>query len=90
MDEMKDVNPFSLALSRVTLRGIGLTKEFKFVCPHCDQHLQVAEEFAGRQLQCPNCNLLMRVPPPPDRPAAGGTVERGRTCETFIPPAKPK
>jgi len=61
--------------------------EFKFSCPHCDQHLQVAEELGGRQFQCPGCNHLIRVPRPPRRGDSwSGTVETGRTWDTFLPP----
>ena len=58
--------------------------QYKFACPHCHQHLQCEEEFAGREIQCPACNLLMHIPPVP-----GKTVqfkpEAGKTWATFVP-----
>jgi hypothetical protein len=45
----------------------------------------------GRQFQCPSCNHLVRVPHPPGREETkSGTVESGKTWDTFIPPAKKK
>jgi hypothetical protein len=50
--------------------------EFKFSCPHCDQHILVGEEYAGVQINCPACQKLIVVPEapgvvrPPARPAA--------------------
>jgi hypothetical protein len=64
-------------------------KEFKFSCPHCQQHLQCDEELSGKQIQCPTCSVMIRVPVSPDKQAAGhGTVESGRTWDTFLPPKK--
>lgn len=58
--------------------------EHKFSCPHCEQHLQCDEQFAGREIQCPNCHHLIRIPPVP-----GKTVqyqpESGKTWATFVP-----
>jgi len=36
--------------------------EFKFNCSHCDQHLQCDSQFSGREIQCPSCNHLIRIP----------------------------
>jgi DNA-directed RNA polymerase subunit RPC12/RpoP len=47
--------------------------EFKFNCPRCQQHLQCEEAFSGRQIQCPACKFLIRIPPVP-----------GKTCQ-FTP-----
>lgn len=61
--------------------------EFKFPCPHCQRKLQIDEQFSGRELQCPNCHVMIRVPPVP-----GKTVdykpESGKTWDTFLPPVK--
>jgi hypothetical protein len=58
--------------------------EFKFSCPHCEQHLQCEEQLSGRQIQCPNCHVLIRIPAVP-----GKTVEynpeSGKTWATFVP-----
>jgi hypothetical protein len=57
---------------------------FKFSCPHCDQHLQCDEQFSGREIQCPNCNHLIRIPPVPGH-AAQYDPESGKTWNTFMP-----
>jgi len=62
------------------------TPEFKFYCPHCDQPLKCDPCHAGRQIQCPNCNYLIRIPNPP--PGTGFTQvepQSGRTWDTFVP-----
>src|SRR6516164_7417152 len=65
----------------MTLRGS--MPDFKFACPHCDQHLQCDQRMSGRQIQCPHCNTLIRIPPVP-----GKTVqyapESGKTWDTFV------
>ncbi len=57
--------------------------EFKFNCPHCQQHLKCDESASGRQIQCPKCNHLIRIPAVP-----GKTVEyrpeTGMTWATHI------
>jgi hypothetical protein len=58
--------------------------EFKFSCPHCQQHLQCKEEFAGRELQCPACHHLFRIPPVPGQ-TAQFNPESGKTWATFVP-----
>lgn len=60
--------------------------DFKFSCPHCKQHLQVNEQFSGRQIQCPNCHHLIRIPPAPGK-TAEYKPESGMTWATFVPPA---
>ncbi len=58
--------------------------EFKFECSHCKQHLACDEQFSGRQIQCPGCNTLIRIPSVP-----GKTVhyqpESGMTWATHVP-----
>ena len=62
------------------------TPEFKFYCSHCDQPLQCEARYAGRQIQCPACNHLIRIPNPP---AGMGFThvdpESGRTWDTHLP-----
>ena len=58
--------------------------EFKFACPHCQQHLQCREEFSGRQIQCPSCKVLIRIPAVPGQ-TAQFKPESGMTWNTFIP-----
>jgi hypothetical protein len=61
--------------------------EFKFSCPHCQQHLQCDAQFSGREIQCPGCHHLIRIPPVP-----GKTVdykpESGKTWATYVAPPK--
>jgi len=59
-------------------------KEFKFACPQCGQHLKCDEEFSGREIECPACHVLMRIPPVPGRTAAY-KPESGKTWATFAP-----
>jgi DNA-directed RNA polymerase subunit RPC12/RpoP len=60
-------------------------KELKFECSHCKQHLACDEQHSGRQIQCPGCNHLIRIPSVP-----GKTVEykpeSGKTWATYIAP----
>jgi len=56
--------------------------EFKFSCPHCNQHIQCDESYGGAPLQCPSCHTEIRIPkvgnepegpvalPTPPRPVA--------------------
>ena len=59
-------------------------KQFKFECPHCRQHLQCDEQFSGREIQCPGCHVLIRIPPVPGK-TAQYTPESGKTWATFVP-----
>jgi DNA-directed RNA polymerase subunit RPC12/RpoP len=36
--------------------------EFKFPCPHCSQHIQATEAYAGMQIACPSCQGVLLVP----------------------------
>jgi hypothetical protein len=58
--------------------------QFKFSCPHCDQHLQCEEQFSGREIQCPACNHLIRIPAIPGKTALFAP-ESGKTWATFVP-----
>lgn len=40
--------------------------EFKFSCPHCNQHLTATPEWAGHSLKCPACQNDFNVPSPDD------------------------
>lgn len=66
--------------------------EFKFSCPHCEQHLQCDERLGGRQIQCPACHHLITIPLSPSQQAQGKqNVESGNTWNTYIPrDPKPK
>ena len=59
--------------------------EFKFSCPQCQQHLQCDEQFSGREIQCPGCNHLIRIPPVPGK-TVDYNPESGKTWATFVAP----
>ena len=59
--------------------------EFKFSCPHCSQHLACEEQFSGRQIQCPACQVLIRIPAVPGK-TAQFDPQSGKTWATFVPP----
>jgi hypothetical protein len=59
--------------------------QFKFSCPKCQQHLQCDEQFSGREIQCPGCHHLIRIPPVPGK-TAQYAPESGKTWATFVPP----
>jgi hypothetical protein len=61
--------------------------ELKFSCPHCDQHLQADEQLSGRQIQCPSCNKLIRIPKVPGKTALYDP-QSGMTWATYVPHAK--
>ena len=58
--------------------------DLKFSCPQCDQHLQCDEQLSGRQIQCPHCKVLIRIPPVPGK-TAEYKPESGKTWGTFVP-----
>jgi outer membrane lipoprotein-sorting protein len=75
--------------------------EFKFSCPHCDQHIAAPVGYAGAQINCPACQKLIVVPagpvvvPPPPAPTTLG-IHRPAPPVTNAPanpvepaPAKP-
>lgn len=62
--------------------------EFKFNCPHCQQHLQCDEQFSGREIQCPTCKVLIRIPAVPGKTAMY-QPESGKTWATYIPQPPP-
>ncbi len=43
--------------------------EFKFSCPQCQQNIQATPEYAGMEINCPNCQTPMVVPPAPESAA---------------------
>jgi DNA-directed RNA polymerase subunit RPC12/RpoP len=57
--------------------------EFKFSCPECGQHLKCDEQLSGRQIQCPQCRHLIRIPPVPGK-TAQYSPESGATWATFV------
>jgi DNA-directed RNA polymerase subunit RPC12/RpoP len=59
--------------------------ELKFNCSHCDQHLQCDPQFSGREIQCPHCNVLIRIPSIPGN-TANYQPEVGQTWATHVGP----
>ena len=39
-----------------------MTVPAQFVCPQCQQHLKVAGAAGGKQVRCPRCHAIVRVP----------------------------
>ncbi len=68
-----------------TGQTIHKMSDFKFSCPHCSQHLQADEQFSGRQIQCPSCNHLIRIPAAPGK-TAQFQPESGKTWATYVSP----
>lgn len=58
--------------------------EFKFSCSHCGQHIKCDDQFSGRQIQCPACNVMIRIPPAPGK-TADFKPQSGMTWDTFMP-----
>ncbi len=58
--------------------------EFKFECPHCQQHFLCDELYSGREIQCPSCKLLIHIPHVPGK-TAQYQPESGKTWATFVP-----
>ena len=63
--------------------------ELKFNCPHCDQHLKCDDQFSGREIQCPGCNVLIRIPAAPGQ-TANYQPEVGQTWATHVGGAEAK
>lgn len=62
----ESMEEFSHTFLRWIAHGeLKTTNEFKFYCSHCDQPLKCDPCYAGRQIQCPGCNHLIRIPSPP-------------------------
>jgi hypothetical protein len=86
---VKDFDILFAARLRMEWLRLMNTNEFKFYCSHCDQPLQCEAQFAGRQIQCPACNHLIRIPNPPA--GMGFTQvqpESGQTWATHVPKGK--
>ena len=51
------------------------TMDFKFQCPHCEQHLEASTELAGMNVTCPSCETEFVVPSPSPTAAANEKVK---------------
>lgn len=49
------------ALKRTVIQIVSV-EEFKFGCPYCSQHIQVAVDQVGRAVDCPSCRQRVQVP----------------------------
>lgn len=56
--------------------------DIRFDCPHCQHHLIVDEQGAGRQVPCPSCGTAITIPspakPPPDSEEQHATLQKDR------------
>jgi len=43
--------------------------DIKFSCPHCEQHIQAEDSYAGTQIACPTCSGGLVIPGSPTAPA---------------------
>ena len=73
---------FILFGKRLRMERVKTMNEFKFYCSHCDQPLKCDPCYAGRQIQCPGCQHLIRIPSPPSgsgfthvEPQSGQTLD---------------
>ena len=57
--------------------------DLKFSCPRCQQHLECDAQLSGREVQCPRCQVLIRIPPVPGQ-TAQYQPESGKTWQTFV------
>src|SRR5258708_4498355 len=81
----KDFDILSSRLLRLLKVEPMATSEFKFYCSHCDQPLKCEAQFAGRQIQCPACQHLIRIPNPPAGMGFTQVVpESGHTWDTHV------
>jgi hypothetical protein len=76
---------FGEAFAHEEVKVLG-GSEFKSNCTHCDQPLKCDPCHAGRKIQCPGCNQLIRIPNPP---AGSGFTQvhrkSGQMWATHIP-----
>ena len=53
----------------------------RFECPHCNQPVEVGDEFAGRKGRCPGCESVVEIPvlvrPQGAQPAGPDAPDRG-------------
>ena len=78
--------PYTFCQDADNLNQLMSASDFKFYCSHCDQPLKCDPCYAGRQIQCPSCQHLIRIPNPPA--GTGFTQvnpESGHTWDTHPP-----
>jgi hypothetical protein len=62
--------------------------DFKFECTHCQQHMQVDVKHSGRQIECPACHHLIRIPAAPGLAKEEFNPQSGMTWNTYVPGSK--
>jgi DNA-directed RNA polymerase subunit M/transcription elongation factor TFIIS len=55
--------------------------DINFNCPNCQQRLVCDEQHSGRQIQCPKCDHLIRIPPVPGK-TVDYNPESDRMCDS--------
>jgi len=63
--------------------------DFKFACPTCGQHMQAGLELLGKNVNCPECNCLIKVSNP-DTNAGNIHESKQVTMGEDIKPPTPK
>ena len=69
--------------------------DFKFSCPHCDQHIACDQSYYGVQINCPTCSASIKVPmgykpaPSPSSNVAGPTLAQSAPVRTALRGALP-
>lgn len=51
-------------------------KPVKFECPHCDEPIEAQADMAGKQMPCPSCTRVVRVPVPKEGPRDWRNVDK--------------
>src|SRR5437867_6392692 len=63
----------------------------KFICPHCQQHLDAPDEAAGLPVPCPACGAQVQIPlsSVPSATASVGSASRSTVCAICQSPLGP-
>jgi DNA-directed RNA polymerase subunit RPC12/RpoP len=59
--------------------------EMKFECPHCQQHIQADDGYAGMQINCPACNGALMVPGSLPAPAPAAAPPPALSAQPPVP-----
>lgn len=59
-----------------------------FLCPECDEEMEVADRMAGKSVRCVACDAKVVVPDGPSRPEGRPRRRRGRRWPPSLPRAK--
>lgn len=59
----------------------------KIKCPHCGQHLEIPEQYAGQSGRCKHCNQTFTAPPkPPKHPQPGPMTTKSKRFVIYVMP----